>query len=66
MREDAVEFVEAVVANDELAAPLRAMLKRDPGAQPVGEVLLEPRDVRVGPRRFGGTFAGLRRVFPPY
>src|SRR5690606_18190540 len=60
MREDAVELVETVVVDDELAAALGAVLQMHLGAELVGEVLLEPRDVRVGTRRLTVAGVGLR------
>ena len=44
VREDAVELVEAVVADDELAAALGTVLQEHPGPELVGEVLLELAD----------------------
>src|SRR6056297_3148729 len=45
--QQAVEFVEAGVADGDLALAGRRMLDRDRGAQVVAQFLLQPLDVRV-------------------
>src|SRR5688572_11580232 len=51
---DPVELVEAVVIDDELAAPAARVLKQHLGAQLACEVLLEAPDVRILPPWLGG------------
>src|SRR5688500_13282110 len=58
---DPVELVEAVVVDDELAAPAARVLKKHLGAQLACEVLFEAPDVRVLPPRLGGW----RRIGEP-
>src|SRR6185295_13553330 len=62
MREDSVELVERVIADDELALPRRRMLKLDRRAELVGEVVLEPLDVRVLRTRPAGTILAAASV----
>ena len=47
MRQDSVQFIQAVVGDHELALARGGMLQLDRRAELVGEVILEPLDVRV-------------------
>src|SRR5579863_2879380 len=50
MSQDAVELVEAVVAHHQLPPSPRRLLDRNTGAELLGELRLEPLDVRVAGR----------------
>src|SRR3989304_1824691 len=47
VREDPVQLIQTVVADDQPALALGAVVQLDPGAELVGQVFLEPPDVRV-------------------
>ena len=66
MGEDPVEFVERVVADDDLAlAAAGRMLDGDLGSEGVGEPRLELQHVRIAGRLAGATGAGCRRIDQP-
>jgi hypothetical protein len=48
MEQDSVELFETVVMDDELALSLVSLLEPDRGAQPLRQVILQPRHIRVG------------------
>src|SRR5688572_27005469 len=62
VRQDSVQFVQAVIADDELALARIGMLQLDRRAELVGEVVLEPLDVRVFRARAIGLALALVRV----
>ena len=62
MREYPVELVEAVITDHELALASRRVNELDRRAELVGEVVLEPLDVRVFRARLAGIALGSARV----
>src|SRR6185503_5734488 len=62
VRENPVQLVEAVITDDELAAARRRVLQLDRRAELVGEVVLEPLDVRILRAALSGLVLAVARV----